>query len=323
VNPPTSQHQPPAPGEDRRIPAPPRRILVVIDPVAHQQVALEKAVVIAGHCRSSLELYICDEQQDLPESWAGGSRTREYREMRRLQLLDELNALARPLKARGLDVGTACEWHAPLEQGIGYHVIRTAPDLVIKETHRHEPVPRASLSRTDWNLVRQVPAPLLLVRPKPWPASPRVAAAVDPCHPADRPPALDQAVLEKGRLMADVLGGALDVYHALQNIPHLPNEPVPAEQKATALALARDAVGQLARTAQGVAHFAEGSVIDGLVKLARQHEADVLVVGAVARPHSSNSQAGGTAAQLLERLDCDLLVVKPPGFISPLLVTDE
>jgi hypothetical protein len=36
-----------------------------------------------------------------------------------------------------------------------------------------------------------------------------------------------------------------------------------------------------------------------------------------------HSAASGTAAQILERIRCDLLIVKPPGFISPLLVTDD
>jgi nucleotide-binding universal stress UspA family protein len=61
-------------------------------------------------------------------------------------------------------------------------------------------------------------------------------------------------------------------------------------------------------------------VADGLEHLAREQAPDVLVVGAVAR---STGGRGGTAAHILEHVDCDLLVLKPEGFVSPLLVTAD
>jgi universal stress protein E len=300
-----------------------QKIMVVIDPTQREQPALEKAVRIAASYRSSLELYICDVEQDIPESWVGGSRSDEYREILRRRLLEDLERLAEPLRARGLDVRTACEWHAPLEQGIGHHVIRTQPDLVVKETHWHAAMPRVTLTRTDWNLIRQVPAPLLLVRRKPWPEHPRIAVSVDPCHPADRPAALDEAMVDEGRSIANALTGEVDVVHVLQTPPHLPGEKVPAQQKAAVHASARSAVERLARRADCSVRFGEGDPATGIIHLARESNANVLVMGAVARPRWVHSAASGTAAQILERIDCDLLIVKPPGFVSPLLVTDD
>ncbi len=302
---------------------PPRRILVVVDPTVHGQPALDKAVHIATRCGSSLELYLCDVEPQIAESWAGGVRYEQYRELRRQRLLEELASLAQPLRARGMVVDVVCEWHAPLELGIGHHAIRSQPDLVVKETHRHQPLPRASVSYTDWNLVRQLPMPLLLVRNRPWSQAMLVAAAVDPCHPADRPVALDEAIVRDSRVLAGLLQGSLDVFHVLQMPPHLPGDQVPVAEVEAAHQHARSAVEMLARPAQVPPCFVEGLVPDGLARLADEHQPDVLVMGSVARPHSVHAAAGGTAARVLERVDCDLLVVKPPGFISPLLVTSE
>jgi universal stress protein E len=303
--------------------ATPQKIMVVIDPTTHAQPALVKATQLAVRSGASLELYVCDIEQDIPESWAGGASAAEYRELSRLRRLDELFALAEPLRGRGLKVTTVCEWHAPLEQGIGHHVIRTAPDLVVKDTHRYPPMPRAMLTRTDWNLIRQVPAPLLLVRARPWPVPPRIGAAVDPCHPADRPVALDEAITRAGRALADTLDGVLDVYHVLQTPPHLPGEAVPDEERVRAHGEACAAVERLAARVAATARFDAGPVVEGLTRAAQTYVPDVLVVGAVARSRSGHSAASGTAVRLLERTDCDLMVVKPPGFVSPLLVTDE
>jgi nucleotide-binding universal stress UspA family protein len=49
----------------------------------------------------------------------------------------------------------------------------------------------------------------------------------------------------------------------------------------------------------------------------------MLVMGVAARSRFTHVGPAGTAAQILERLDCDLLVVKPAGFVSPLLVTED
>lgn len=300
-----------------------QKILVIVDPTAREQPALDKAVRIALSCRSSLELYICDVQQDIPESWAGGSRSEEYRELVRQRHLAELKRLAEPLAAQGLDVSTACEWHAPLEEGIGYHVVRTRPDLVVKETHWHSAMPRVTLTRTDWILIRQIPAPLLLVRRKPWPQHPRVAVGVDPCHTAERPALLDETLVEQGRSVADALVGELELLHVLQTPPHLPGEVVSAQTKVEAHAKARSAVEALAHRADCAVRYGEGRAASGIVSLVREREPSVLVMGAVARPRWVHSAASGTAAQVLEHIGCDLLIMKPPGFVSPLLVTDD
>jgi universal stress protein E len=300
-----------------------RRILVVVDPTAHEQPALQKALRIATRCRSSLELFICDVQQEIPDSWAGGARFDEYREMTRNRLLSELNRLAEPIKAQGLRVSTVCEWHALLEQGIGHHVIRSQPDLVMKDTHRHMAAHEGILGRTDWTLIRQVPAALLLVRGKDWPGAPQIAAAVDPCHPADRPVALDEAIVDLGRTLADTLEGSLDVCHVVQTPPHLPGDMVTHEQKAAAHVRARNLVKGLAWRAAAGTQFVEGAPVEGLQRLVRERRPDVLVMGVAARSRFSHVGPAGTAAQILESLDCDLLVVKPAGFVSPLLVTED
>ncbi|HWL63187.1 MAG TPA: universal stress protein [Steroidobacteraceae bacterium] len=302
-----------------------RSILVVVDPTAgSMQPAVDKAVRLAASSGAGLELYICDVEQDIPDSWADSGRVAEYRELRRQQYLRELEAMAARIRAGGQVVTVACEWHAPLEEGIGHHVIRGRPDLVVKSTSRHAVEARVALTRTDWNLIRQIPASLLLVGPRPWSSQPRIAVAVDPGQSVEHPAHLDETLVEEGCELAGMLAGSLEIYHVLRNPPHLPGEPVPSQEKENAHAHARQTAQRLARRAGAAAvRVTEGGVTEGLTRLAAEHAPDVLVMGAVARPRWVHSAASGTAAQILERIACDLLVVKPPGFISPLLVTED
>jgi hypothetical protein len=62
-------------------------------------------------------------------------------------------------------------------------------------------------------------------------------------------------------------------------------------------------------------------VVEGLARLAAAHAPDILLIGAVARPRSIHANAGGTAARVLEAIAGDMLVLKPSGFVSPLLTT--
>jgi universal stress protein E len=65
-------------------------------------------------------------------------------------------------------------------------------------------------------------------------------------------------------------------------------------------------------------HLINEHPISGLPRLARKIGCDVLVMGAVSRSGLKRIFIGNTAERILDELDCDVLVVKPPGFTSRL-----
>jgi universal stress protein E len=296
------------------------RILVVVDPAAAVHPCIEKAARIALHTGAELELYTCDTEQDGPRVALG-------REARIELHHESLERMAQPLRAQGLAVRVRSEWSAPLERGVGYHVIRTRPDLVVKDTHLHT-LARAPVTMTDWILMRQLPTPLLLVKPEPWPERMHITLSCDPCHPAARTPEIDSAMLAIGCTLGEALRADLDVLHVLESPPHLPGEPVPPQARHAHHAAARALVGQLIADGNflGVripACFEEGRVAEKIIQFASQHRPQIMIMGAAPRARWVYAAAGGTAAQVLEAIPCDMLVIKPPGFVSPLLVTEE
>jgi universal stress protein E len=302
-----------------------RNILVIVDPTADAQPAIDKAAKIAATLGSSLELYVCDAEPTPADNAAVSTDCAEFREARRRGFMDSLEGYAAPLRLHGLHVTIQCEWHAPLAQGIGYHVLRTRPDLVVKDTHRHPAPARDDHAPTDWDLIAQLSAPLLLVRPQPWSGRPAIAVSVDPCHAADRPESLDQMLVSLGCLFANGLGGQLEAWHVLEQPPHLPGEPAAPLEIARASGAARDTVDRVVNVANNMptaipTFFLEGAVAIAIAARAEERRPDVLMLGAAARPRWAHSAASGTAAQLLEQIPCDLLVMKPEGFVSPLLV---
>ena len=61
----------------------------------------------------------------------------------------------------------------------------------------------------------------------------------------------------------------------------------------------------------GRSHLYEGLAQDCLQKAAQQHAADFVVMGAVSRRGLKRLFIGSTAERVLDRLPCDVVIIKP------------
>jgi universal stress protein E len=61
-------------------------------------------------------------------------------------------------------------------------------------------------------------------------------------------------------------------------------------------------------------HVEEGTTRQLIVALTEKLHADVVVMGAVSRRGLKRLFLGNTAEEVLDKLPCDLLIVKPVGF---------
>lgn len=307
-----------------------RNILAIVDPTADAHPAVDKAAVLAEGFGARLELYICD--------------TRVAREMRLLaqRALDPsrlltvnlkpfLESLAQPLRQRGIDVATECDYADRLHEGLLAHIRDTAADLVVKDTHHHSLLNRTFVTNTDWHLIRSCAAPLLLTKAAHWHRPATVVAAVDPGHVGDKPEALDHRILAGAAELAGKLNGALHVAHcyipmaivatATASPPMVlgvSQEALDAEEQAK-----RAQVQELVRghsvAARNIHIEASGST-EFLPRIAETLAADIMVLGAISRSGLKRLLIGSTAERVLERLPCDMLILKPPGFAAELAV---
>jgi len=307
-----------------------KTILVVIDPTSDRQPALERAAWFAEHLGAGLELLICDYDQQL----AGGRfLASEAMEGARLALLRmherRLESLAGPLRERGLTVGVDARWEHPLDHGVLRKAAELQPVLVAKDTHYHSAVRRALFSNTDWNLIRRCAAPLLLVKPRRPAAVPLILAAVDPRHEFDKPAELDHAILALGKELAVALRGRLEVFHAYDPAPAIAGAAgsiaspiaVPVRELTEALEQThRAALSELLKdypVHPDSVHLEQGVAAERLLALSRKLPADIVLMGAVSRSGLKRVFIGNTAERVLDRLPCDLLLVKPAGFAVP------
>lgn len=309
----------------------PKRILAVVDPTADAQPAVQRAAWIARRTRARVELLICAYSPEILEQRPPG--TMDVSKALKVHLENQfrrLHALARPLAAEGIDVGVDAVWDSPLHEAIVRKALASEADLVLKDTHYHSALKRSIFSNTDWNLLRTCPAPLWLVKPRPLGSAPCFVAAIDPLHDRDKPAELDHAILTIGAELGRALGGRFDVFHAFDVAPVLAASagalatplvlPVP-ELIDAVTARHTDAVHALTDN-HGIerdhVHVEQGATCARLLALTERLRADVVVMGAVSRRGLARVFLGNTAEDVLDRLGCDLLVVKPPAIAEVL-----
>lgn len=306
------------------------KILVVIDPTTVEQAAMHRAAWLAARTGASLELLVCYYNEYLSGDRLFDSPSLEKA---RGEIIDgqsrHLEDLAEPIREQGLVVSTSAVWDHPLHEGIVRHAVRTEADIVFKDTHHHSALSRAFLTNTDWNLIRACPVPLWLTKPQPDNATPTFVAAIDPMNRHDKPAALDDEILNLCGRIADAVDGTVHAFHSY--------DPRIAIATATAnayipVSLPFDEIEQQmleehqhrfneVTSFHGVpedkAHLVAGMTHEVLPALAKQLDASVVVMGAVARNRWKRLFIGATAERTLEELPCDLLIVKPDWFQTP------
>ena len=300
-----------------------RVVLVVIDPTASAHPSIERAAWLARHEPAQIELFISDHAPQAAQSRTGTADVRASAVERHRIRLEQL---AQPLRAEGIAVAVDARWDYPLHDSIVRKTVDSGADLVIKDTHYHSVLKRSIFSNTDWSLIRNCGATLWLVKPRPPGHRPCFVAAVDPLHEHDKPAGLDNRILTTARALGGALNGDVHVFHAFDVAAAIAiatdamSMPIalPLNELTDAIrAEHTEAVARLCKQ-HGVpperTHVHQGGTRQLLLTLTEQLRADAVIMGAVSRSGLKGLFLGNTAEDVLDRLHCDLVIVKPEGF---------
>jgi universal stress protein E len=300
-------------------------LVVVANPFARKQLAVEKAAAIAKRCGARVVLFnafmVPQPVHDVPmdsreQIIASAIRQREQ------QLRDIASAVRLPRSTRRI-----VHWDFPIDEAVIRQVRKTKPDLVIAESHREGRLARLVLANTDWQLIRECPCPLWFVRSGELPRPLNVLVAVDPRHTHAKPAKLDDRLMQAAGVIEDQLGARVSLVHAYETpasaVPGMMMEPIrlPLAPQRTRefVAGVNTAVGKLAAK-YGVdsaqCAIREGVAHNVIPAEARSRRTDLLIMGAVSRSLLARPIIGSTAERVIDDVDCDVFVVKPAGFKS-------
>ncbi|WP_372881085.1 universal stress protein UspE [Psychromonas sp.] len=303
-------------------------ILVFIDIDQESQPALERAASIAqNEVGTKITLFLCC--YDLTFEMTSLSSTDERQAMQRIVIKENeewLHTIAAPYKEKGLNIHCQVHWHNRPFQAAIIEVLKNNHDLVVKSTHQHSKLSAILFTPTDWNLLRKCPAPVLLVKHHSWPVNGNILCALDCKSIQDEDHhQLNKQILKEAAAMAEIVSANIHIVNAYPSPPmnimlELPEfDPINYEdglkkfhQKtlndyAQTLKLPKDQI-----------HLAQGLPEDVISQVAEEIDAQLVILGTVGRSGLSATLLGHTAEQVIDNLDCDLLALKPAGFISPI-----
>ena len=306
------------------------KILSVIDPTVDDQPALLRAAWLAKSCGAELELLVCYYNEYLSGDRLFDSPSLEKARTEVIANQEKhLEELAEPIRKDGVTVTTTASWDHPLYEGIVRRAVASGADIVFKDTHHHSAISRALLTNTDWSLIRTCPAPLWLVKPIDIPDQPVFVAAIDPMNEHDKPAALDDEILQTAKFLAGTVGGHVHAFHSY--------DPRIAVATATAnayipVSLPFDEIEQQMHEDHqkrfneitsfhdiddDKSHLVAGLTHEELPVIANSQKAALVIMGAVSRNRWKRLFIGATAERTLEHLPCDLLIIKPDWFETP------
>ncbi|SDR93617.1 universal stress protein E [Halopseudomonas xinjiangensis] len=305
-----------------------KHILVVIDPTSQEeaQPSLIRAEEVSErYPQAAVTLFICDYNSALD---GGILFATPGLEKARASLIDshlrQLDKLAAPLRERGVTVHTRAVWGKRLDRNILHAVAETGADLVFKTTHHHNPIKQLLLTNTDWQLIRHCEAPLWLVK-RADRSIQTICAGIDPLHEADKPAALDFKLVKTARALASNGRRTIQVAHCYSPLPQtlvydasvIADYDGYAEDVRKRHAAAFEEFGAKLDLPAERRHLLQGYAEEVMPEFVEEQNIDLLVMGAVSRSRLDAALVGHTAERLLDDVPCDVLVVKPDGFVDP------
>ncbi len=297
------------------------RILVAIaEPSAGSSKAVRRAGALAHKTGAGIELL-----HAMPAALSTGIIHAESERFTRLEADENhrlLERTANRLRREEIIVNTHVETGYPAHEAILRQIRLTKADLLVIEARKHNIFARLLLTQTDFELIRHCPVPLLIVkRAAAW-RRPRILAALDPFHANDKPRELDGEIVAAADALAALMGGTVHAAHVyrpvLRLMPGMEMNPgfvaaIPAEDKAYKAEIRRrfhEALGRYG-IARNRGHLLCGDPAIELAALARSLRAGLVVMGAMSRSGLKRIFIGNTAEQVLDSLQCDVLIVKP------------
>ena len=311
-----------------------KKILLALEPEPEDLTALLRAIALARQNRASLHVLVVLEHLPL-EELPLGTRTLigildhdKLRDMiARRQWTRLQNALS-SLSTGDLDVSTSVEWsHTPFLT-IVHRVLRQGHDLLIKAAEQVTG-PRAVLFHpTDRHLMRKCPCPVWMMRPERHATYRRILAAVDPFPDDEINNELNRQILELASSQAVRDEAELHLVHAyhIGSKALLPTDFDVEEYRKAVAAQRRERLETLLAgySIPGQRIHIEGGLPGEVIPaVASRERIDLIVMGTLARVGIPGLFIGNTAERTLDHVECDILAVKPKGFVTPVRLSEQ
>lgn len=324
-----------------------KNILCVVISEQDYKPALQRAVALAETNRAHLTVVDVIEQASLASNLPYEGLSREDFQAALLHFHHKkLTTLLTPYREK-IEIQQRVLEGTPF-LAIIREVLRHHYDLVIKVTETQDWLTRL-FGSDDMHLLRKCPSPVWLVKPNSPPGYQHILAAVDVAGDdastveAEPQHGLSKQILEMASALALSNSAKLSIVHVWEafgegvmrgGLISTPQEKVNAyieqvrrqhqsrvEQLIAEMAasVGADAMERL----KPQLNLLKGGARKEIPLLAKQINADLLIMGTVARTGIPGFIMGNTAESILNQIDCSVIAIKPSGFVSPVTLEGD
>jgi universal stress protein E len=245
---------------------------------------------------------------------------REIYEPLRRRVVDERReraaALARAVESEGVRCSSKAVWSHPMHAAVAAEVVAQRIDLVVAapgNLHQGGGARGRGLTHGDWQVVTSCRAPLLIVKSDAGAPYRSIVAAVDPFHVHAKPADLDGEILRLATALRRRTRATLAAVHCYLPSEYFGDElahMAPTDERFVDARLeAARALCVEAGISPEAAKLVAGAPDAVLTEMQQRGEADLVVMGALARGRFAELIIGNTAERVLHHGSGDVLVV--------------
>ncbi|EJK2114741.1 universal stress protein UspE [Vibrio navarrensis] len=304
------------------------KILVVADINKDEQPALARAVQLARKSVSKSHVTFFLSIYDFSYDMTSMLSLDERDAMRRgviYQREQWMRKIAKPYIDESMTFDIKVVWHNRPYEAIIAEVFSGSHDIVIKATRKHDVLESVIFTPTDWHLLRKCPVPVLLIKNADWPEQANIIASVN--VGSDNPTHIELNNIMVERLLE--ISSRLDAQAYLVNAYPVTPANITIELPEFDPTTYTDAVRghhltsmKALRQQYGIDEehtiVEQGLPEDIIPASADKLNAAMVILGTTGRTGLSAVFIGNTAEHVIDKINCDVLALKPKGYVSPL-----
>ncbi len=303
-------------------------LLVAIDPDHEDQPAFTRALDIAHKSSASVKITLFLAIYDFSYEMTSMLSAEERQAMRAgvLRQREEwIASLVALHDTTDVEIVKHVVWHNRPYESMIAQVFDGAHDLLIKATHKHDKLGSVIFTPTDWHLLRKCPCPVLLVKQHGWPQNGKILTAVNVSSENEEHIPLNDKLIDEAKAMSKLLNGEVNLVNAYPATPVNVTIELPEFDPASYTdavrghhLLAMKALRQKHTIDEAQTYCSEGLPEDVIPAVSKELDAELVILGTTGRVGLSAIFIGNTAEHTIDQLDCDVLAIKPDGYVSPL-----
>ncbi|GHF90857.1 universal stress protein UspE [Thalassotalea marina] len=303
-----------------------QKILAVIDPTTDNQKALKRAVELAQKTKATITAFlsIYDFSYEMTTMLSS-----EEREAMRQSLINDrhewLKELINDINHPDIVINSEVVWHNRPFEPIIEQVLHNGYDIVIKGTHEHDKLKAVIFTPTDWHILRKCPCPVLLVKDHQWPAHGNILASLNVGSDESEHQSLNNIITEEAVNLGNLINGNVHLVNSYPGTPVNIAIEIPefnANEYNDSMRQYHHQAMQEHAVKFGISpentHVMEGLPEDVIEQVSTELDAELVILGTIGRTGLSAALIGNTAEHVIDKLNCDVLALKPDGYQSPL-----